>query len=970
MPHPPSNLSVEMTHRTLTRSALLLAALALAAHGTARAQGFTRPWLRWRTLRTAHFDVHYPAEADAWTREMASRLEGTWEAVGAIVGSTPGQRVTVVVEDPSVQANGSAFPFLDRPTIVMWPTPPDPRSQIGNNRGFSEQLEVHEFTHIAHLSRPSRNPRERLLWRLLPVRLGPVARRSPRWVAEGYATYVEGRVTGSGRPHSAVRAAVLREWALEGRLPTYAQLDGSGAFQGGSMAYLVGSAFLEWLAGRKGEESLVHLWRRMSAWQERTFAEAFAGVYGGYPQDLYGRFTVDVTAKALEARRRLAAAGLEEGAPVQRLSWATGDPAASPDGKSLAIVLRGAPGVPSRVVVWSAREEAEDSAAIRARARMLRLDPEDVPATQWRPRPRRALATLLPVAGRGHDEPRFLPDGRSILVVRSEPTPGGALRPDLFVWRWKEHALRRVTHGAAILSADPMPDGRSALAVRCVGGVCDLVRVDLANGRVMLVAKATPDLVFDRPRVSPDGRMAAVSAHVGDRWRIALVSLTTGDVRFVDPDDGASRYDPAWLDRGTLVGVSELGGVANLERLSLDDRTVRPLTQVTGGAFAPEPDSAVHGVFFLSLHSGGYDLSRIAPDSSGVRQVAALAPDLAPAAPPAPAAADTLPRNTFAGPLPYGLGPRRLRVLPAGNVDPDGANLGVMLGSVDPVGRLTLAARGVYGEVAAERGAALGFAWKGWRPSIEGGVAFSRRRPSRGGISPAGLDADVWGGGAWMDQPVFGSTASQRVRAGGWLGSVDRAAESSSARRLAFGEYAAGVTQTRGRGSASSSISLHGSAGSTAGQRWSRGRATLALSAQGGGLSLRGQATYGMVSANAPEWERFAVGGGESALLDASVLSQRIAMPGLPFGTLTGSRVLVVRGSTRLAGVSPYYWAAATDGGFDRWHRVIGVETDTELPAATLLSIPSLRLRAGFAYSLDAPWRHRTDLYAQVVYHP
>ena len=105
-----------MTHRTPARLALLLAAVWLAGAPAAGAQAFTRPWLEWRTLRTAHFDVHYPAEADAWTLEMASRLEGTWQAVGAIVGSTPGQRVSIVVEDPSVQANGSAFPFLDRPT--------------------------------------------------------------------------------------------------------------------------------------------------------------------------------------------------------------------------------------------------------------------------------------------------------------------------------------------------------------------------------------------------------------------------------------------------------------------------------------------------------------------------------------------------------------------------------------------------------------------------------------------------------------------------------------------------------------------------------------------------------------------------------------------------------------------------------------------------------------------------------------
>ena len=78
--------------------------------------------------------------------------------------------------------------------------------------------------------------------------LSPIAANAPRWVVEGYATYVEGRVTGSGRPNHAYRAAILRQFALEGRLPGYGQLNGGSGWVYGSFAYLAGSAFFEWLA--------------------------------------------------------------------------------------------------------------------------------------------------------------------------------------------------------------------------------------------------------------------------------------------------------------------------------------------------------------------------------------------------------------------------------------------------------------------------------------------------------------------------------------------------------------------------------------------------------------------------------------------------------------------------------------------------------------------------------------------------
>ncbi|HVH13897.1 MAG TPA: hypothetical protein VM759_12635, partial [Longimicrobium sp.] len=359
-----------MTRRLLLAAALAAASLARPADAQA-----VRPWLEWRTLRTEHFDVHFPAELEPWTRDVAERLEGVYTIVGALVGSVPERRVTVVVDDPAGEANGSAFSLLRTPYILLYPTPPKPRSALGHTRGPAEQLAVHEFVHIAHLTRPTRNPFGRFLATVDPRGVGPLVQTAPRWVREGYATYAEGKLTGYGRPHGVLRAAVLRQWALEGRLPTYAQLDAStGAYQMSGMAYLAGSAFLEWLAERRGEQSLTQLWRRMSARQGRTFDEAFAGVYGGTPQELYGLFTVDVTANALEARRVLTDAGLVTGDTVQHLTWGTGDVAVSPDGQYLTLTLGGPARSWSRVVVWRVDEVESDSADAAADAALLARD--------------------------------------------------------------------------------------------------------------------------------------------------------------------------------------------------------------------------------------------------------------------------------------------------------------------------------------------------------------------------------------------------------------------------------------------------------------------------------------------------------------------------------------------------------------------------------------------------------------------
>jgi len=952
--------------RRLAATALLT--LLLAFHAPLRAQ--VRPHLDWRTLRTEHFVVHYPEELAGWTEGFAARLESIHAAVSRLVGSAPGARVTVIVEDPYGQANGMAMSVLRGPVITVWPTPPDPRSTLGHNRGQAEQLAVHEFAHVAHLTRPARDPWSRFRWGLLPLSTGPLVRTAPRWVREGYATYVEGRLTGSGRPHGVYRAAVLRQWALEGKLPTYAQMSASSAFQGGAMAYLMGSAYLEWLVERRGEESLVHLWRRMSARQPRSFAAAFVGVYGESPEDLYGRFTVEVTARALEARSLLSGRGLVEGDTVQRLAWGTGDPAVSPGGEEIALVLRAGSG-PGRVVVWRARPEDDDPAESAVRERLLARDPEDVPAVRFHPRPLRTLAVLGPSGGRGYDDPRFLPDGERILVTRMEPLGDGAFRSDLFVWSWRRGDVRRVTHGAGLRDPDPAPDGRSAAAVRCLAGICGVVRVDLADGAVTPLAAGSPDRVFYRPRWAPDGSWIVAALQEKGRWRLVRVDPATGDVGPLGPDDGASRYDAAFLPGGReLVAVSERGGVANLEVLEVATGAVRPLTRVTGAALAPEPSPSTGEVYFLDLHARGYDLDRIDVDAQVPGGVVPLPAALAPAAPVPPAApAEPFPLAGLPPSRPYGAGPRTYRILPLGAYSGDGPVAGAALVSSDPVGRLTWMAEAAFGDSDAWRGGSLRATWRGWRPAV-GGEVFGLR--GREDLDPEGLAMplpDGYRGAAlFVERTHQGGTLRTRARAGASMGQAATSGEWAG-RGFGWAEYGvSGSAGGRGR-SLGGALTLLGSAGSTDGDAWLRGLGALGLSVGLGPAGLQGTATFGATSGEAAA-ERFAVGGAGPGLVDPAVLAQRIPMPGLPSGAVVGSEVLVLRGSAtaRLLPAAPYLWAARSgDGG---WLRVVGAERSFSSAAIPDLNLPDTRAVLGVAYSLDEPFRDEFRAYFALTYRP
>ncbi|MDQ3698328.1 MAG: hypothetical protein M3373_09930 [Gemmatimonadota bacterium] len=966
-----------MLHR-LTALAITLALLAPLTPALGAQDFVPRPHLTWRSVTTRHFVFHYPAEMAAWTLDVAGRIEAVHEAVSRIVGYAPAKRVTIIVDDPANTSNGSAWPLLDAPAVVLWPAPPDPASGIGNNRGWGEILAVHELAHIAHLTRPSRNARWRRLWSFSPVRFSPIPVRSPRWLIEGYATHVEGVLTGSGRPHGVVRPAVLRQWALEGKLPAYGQLNGLERYQGGSMAYLAGSAYLEWLVARRGlgDSSLVHLSRRMSARRDRGFGDAFTGVFGGTPSDLYDRFTAEVTGLALEAEQVLRSAGLAMGDTVQRLDWGTGAPSLSGDDSLIAVQLRHRDR-PSRVVIWrTAPDTAAERRAREERERLLKRDPEDVAAVEHRPRAKSAVAVLLPVAGRAHDGPRFFAEGERVLVSRLEPRGDGSWRSDLFIWEWEQRRLRRVTRGAAVRDADPSPDGRTAVAQRCLNGICDVVRVDLSSGAVTTFLRGSVDGGYARPRWSPDGRQIVAARQGGGRWRLVVARADDpASERTVGPDDGASRYDAAWLPGGdALVAVSEASGIANLERIDIALGSTRPLTSVTGAALAPAPTADGRAIYFLSLHAQGLDLNRIATDGPRV-DVVRLDARLGPAARVAAGAPrDSWPPNQVSEPRSYGAGPRRHRVFPGGTVSAGGHSAQLVLGSTDPVGRLTWLLQGAYGDRSMWRGAALSAAWRGWRPEITGDLFFATQRPSEqraGSLAPSALDAEYAGATIAAGMTHELGSRLHRWRAGASLGSLDGPGAGGAARQLIFAEYVGGIAERHEQATASLSVALHGAAGSTGGNDWRRAVGTVALRVAGvEGLGARASVTYGEVSRDAPPYERFVAGGARSSLFDPAVFSQRVTQPALPLGIAAGRRLLALRASTTLLGLDAYAWAVSADEDFTTWHRLLGAERTFGLETIPLVHLPNVSAQVGAGYSLDQPFQRKVRAYLSLGFRP
>ena len=949
----------------------------------AGAQLTVRTWLRWRTIETEHFAFHYPAELEQWTRDIASHIESVDSAVKRLVGFAPASKADVVVDDPYEISNGSAWPYLNKPAINLWAAPPDPREDIGEFNQWSEMVATHEFAHIAHLTRPSRNTFMRGLWTTLPVNLGPVAIRSPRWVIEGYATYVEGRVTRSGRPNGTWRAAFLRQWALEGQLPTYEQLNASSAYEGGSFAYLAGSAFLEWLVAKHGDSSLVDVWRRLSAKQNRSFDDAFAGVFGESARTLYARFAAELTTSAVSVERELRLSSTDTGAIVQRTTWSTGDPAISPNGERVALVLRSAT-KPSRVVIWKTAPEP-DTGRARRDSLLLKRDPEDVPARSIYPPPKKALATLRSAGGGPYESPRFLRDGR-LLLWRRTARGDGSYASDLYLWDPARHSVRRITHGASLRDPDPTPDGRSAVATQCRRGWCDVVAVDLTSGAIRTILPGSPATSFYRPRLAPNGTLGVVSVVADGRWQLMLFQLDAAPsdfVRLVGPRDGSNRYDASFISDDSIITVSTRGGIANLEKLHVATGGTSVVTSVTGAAVAPAFNPADRSIWFLSLYSRGYDVRRIESTAKASGPLAQLDSRFIPAVPPAAAAPTHFSTNAVSPPKSFGFGPRLFRWIPQPFADADGASVGLGLVSADLIGRSEILVVGAAGDASQSRGVAAEFTWRGWRTALRarGFVAEQLPSASRSPVPLAGvLDARMGGAEVGLDRTAQFDSWAYRYRIGGSAAAVRRLGElatltsSSTTRALGFLDLSASWTKRGDASSLTGTVGASGTEGTSFDRSFSRGSGSVGFNLRTPFLPpISGSALYGATTADAPVFEQFAIGGGRSPLVGQTVMSQRVSMPALPVGTSIGNSVVAYRAALSTAPLSWYFWAASTaasGASFDAWHRVIGVEWNQSVAPIPLAGTPAARAQIGIGESLDAPFRRKLRGYVSLVLNP
>ena len=263
------------------------------------------PRLRFRTIATPRFDIHFHQGEEEAARRLALVAEDVATTLDRTLGPASG-RVHVVLVNQSDLPNGWATP-VPYNLIEISAAGPDGESTIANTDDWLRLVFTHEYTHIVHLGRSLGwiGGLQRVLGRN-PVLFPNMA--LPLWAIEGIATFEESAQTGQGRVNAGDFRQIVGRAASASRFEPIDRVGGGlDDWPGGNAQYAYGALFDRFLADRYGAEALRRLTdetgRRLPYLGAPAFRRVFGRSLGGLWSDFEGEMRPAEQAEPAIARR-------------------------------------------------------------------------------------------------------------------------------------------------------------------------------------------------------------------------------------------------------------------------------------------------------------------------------------------------------------------------------------------------------------------------------------------------------------------------------------------------------------------------------------------------------------------------------------------------------------------------------------------------------------------------------------------
>ena len=521
-----------------------------------------------RTIETEHFRINYHAELHETAVYLAKIAEQIYKEMVPLLEYEPNYKTEIFLTDYLDTPNGfvNVYPYN---WMVLYAVPPDRKSVLNDYDDWQRVLLSHEMTHIIALDTKSGVPAA--INHILGGYIQP-NQYMPRWYTEGMAVYEESRFSAGGRERSSLFEMFLRVDSLDDNFMTIDQIGGSvDQWPYGSIPYLYGAKFMQYLADKYGEDTFAALGylygQRVIAYSlneilRKVTDDDYVRLYDEWREGLFRRYKADAA--------RLEALGLT------KLNYIT-----------------------------NAGEDHDSPRFFPSGDRILYFHNDEQPNRKgWAEFNIETGETRMILEAGEDGGADIAPDGRRIVTAQLDVTEVSSLFYDLFLYDIDRNESRQLTHGLRAREPSFAPDGRRLAFVQYTNAAAQLMILDVDSGDTW---EAFPKDRFDQvfsPAWSPDGRYIAFTGwNIGGFKDIYLYDLEEKSIRQIT-DDHAIDMSPNWSpDNSTLYWSSDRTGIYNAYSLELATGKVMQLTNVVGGVFAPIASPDGTRLFVSSYHS-------------------------------------------------------------------------------------------------------------------------------------------------------------------------------------------------------------------------------------------------------------------------------------------------------------------------------------------------------------------------------
>jgi len=534
----------------------------------AQPESYNHPELKWYTIETPHFFIHFHNGAERTARAIAQISENIYGPVTRMYHHEPDGKVHFIVKDTDDYSNGAAYYYENK--IEIWATPMD--FDLRGTHPWLQNVITHEFTHVVSLQvamkftrhipamyiqymHYEKEKRPDVIYGF-PDRIVsfPIAGAVfPPWFAEGEAQYqAPKKANDFWDTH---RDMVLRTAILANKQLSYKEMCEFGKTSlGNEEVYDHGFGLVSYIAAKYGSDKIRQMTRRMRLPWRISFRSAFEGTFGKSDKEMYNEW-IGFLRKWYTKGISKINGHLARGTLIESEGLSNMYPAWSPDGKKVAYISNKGMDYMSQTSLYIYDFEKKKSRQIKGGVRS---------SVSWSP------------------------DGKFLAYAKNKKANfQGNHVYDLYLLDVHKKKEKRLTKGLRARNPAFSRDGKKLVFVTGHDGTDNLGIYYLDSKRAIQITHFSDGRQIFHPVWSPNGKFILFDMSTRHGRDLALIDQRGEHFRYLLKSKGDSR-NPVFSANGRYIFFAwDKTGIFNIYRMNLKSRKIKALTNVIGGAFMP-----------------------------------------------------------------------------------------------------------------------------------------------------------------------------------------------------------------------------------------------------------------------------------------------------------------------------------------------------------------------------------------------